>query len=133
MHIKHILLGMSIVSASMSFLGIKAVDSIQTIEVVNNSSKTMNITTNNTDSTLHIHQIIPSFTKSLALIHLTQIKSLQDMLFEAILNNSADEIRRSIQAGANVNLEKDGKRPLFWAVFFQRVNAIRCLIENGAV
>ena len=58
MHIKHILLGMSIVSASMSFLGIKAVDSIQTIEVVNNSSKTMNITTNNTDSTLHIHQTI---------------------------------------------------------------------------
>ena len=40
------------------------------------------------------------------------------MLFEAILNNSADEIRRSIQAGANVNLEKDRKRPLFWAVFF---------------
>lgn len=107
-------------------------DNIQTIEVVNNSAQLLNIAANNNDRSLHINQTISAFTKSLIVIQITQLKTLQDRLFEAILNNSYSEVRQAIREGADVNQEKDGKSPLLWAVLFQRTNAAKCLINHGA-
>jgi hypothetical protein len=108
-------------------------DSVQTIDVLNDSSQVLHISANNADRSLSLIHNVPAYAKSLVVIKVTQLKSLQDMLFEAILNDSPAQIKHAIQAGANVNAEKEGKRPLLWAITFHRTNAVRCLLENGAI
>lgn len=56
----------------------------------------------------------------------------QDMLHKAILNNSIEEMRQAINAGADVNRQHNGKSPLFWAVILKRSNTIEYLLECGA-
>ena len=129
MSIKRIFLAITLVA---SYQSVNA-DSLQTIDVLNNSSQVLNLSANNADRSLCLTQIVPAYAKSLVVVQITQLRSLQDMLFEGILNDSPSEIRRAIQAGANVNLEKEGKRPLLWAVTFHRMNAVRCLLEQGAI
>ena len=47
------------------------------------------------------------------------------MLHDAILNDSAEDIRQAVQSGANVNLGKDGKAPLLWAVLLKRSTQLK--------
>lgn len=61
-----------------------------------------------------------------------RFSSPQDMLHQAILNDSADEIKHALQAGANVNLGKNGKSPLLSAILLKRSKAVGALLELGA-
>lgn len=56
----------------------------------------------------------------------------QNLLHKAILNDSAEEVRSAVLAGANVNAGKDGKAPLIVAVALKRSRAIDELINCGA-
>jgi len=56
----------------------------------------------------------------------------QDRLHKAILNNSAEEIKLAINAGADINLEKDGKYPLLLALLLKRYTALESLLGAGA-
>jgi hypothetical protein len=122
----------SSISAFLSFISINA-DTTQTIDILNNSNQQLQISANNTDHSLKINHTVPAYAKSLIIVKVTYLKSLQDTLFEAILNDSPEEIKAAIQAGANVNIEKEGKRPLMWAVAFHRTKAAQCLLEHGAI
>jgi ankyrin repeat protein len=61
-----------------------------------------------------------------------EIKTPLLMLHEAILNDSAEEIRNAIQVGADINLGKDGKAPLWWAILNDKYTAVKTLLEFGA-
>lgn len=119
-------------TSAFVFVNAITADSIQTIDTLNNSNQLLHLSANNADRTLCLNHTVPAFAKSLIIVQVTQLRALQDMLFEGILNDSSEQIRRAIQAGANVNLEREGKRPLLWAVTFHRMNAVRCLLELGA-
>ena len=56
----------------------------------------------------------------------------QEMLHRAILADSAEDIHHAVEAGANVNQEREGKSPLLNAVMLKRSNAIEVLLETGA-
>jgi len=58
--------------------------------------------------------------------------SPQEMLYNALLNNSEDEIRMAVKAGAHVNSSIHGKTPLFIAVALAHLNAVKYLLECGA-
>jgi len=81
---------------------------------------------NNTNHSLDINFTLPEQT-----VALIQLKKLE-VLFSAILNDSAEEIRAAVHAGADVNQEKDGKSPLLLAILLKRHNAVETLLQLGA-
>ncbi|MDR3549994.1 MAG: ankyrin repeat domain-containing protein [Candidatus Babeliales bacterium] len=61
----------------------------------------------------------------------------KNMLYRAILNDSADDVKHAINAGADPNIqylsqEESTMSPLGWAVFLAKPNAVRALLECGA-
>jgi len=60
-------------------------------------------------------------------------QELQDLLHKAILANSTQDIMQVVQAGADVNLFKDGKAPLVWATILKKYNAVEVLKKCGAI
>lgn len=84
---------------------------------------------NNTDQSLCLDVVIPEYSR--ADIKFTKLGS-QDALYKAILDNSVSQIRAAIQAGANVNLPKNGKSPLFTAVLMKNGVIIEELLKHGA-
>jgi len=54
------------------------------------------------------------------------------MLFAAILNDSASEVRQAILCGADVNIGRDGKAPILWAVLLKKGQAVEELVKCGA-
>lgn len=52
-----------------------------------------------------------------------------DRLYKGILNDSAEEIKQSIQAGANINQVKDGKPLIVLAILLKKSNAVKALLE----
>lgn len=105
---------------------------VQSIEVVNNSDQSLNVNASSIAQSLKLSYSVPSRAHSLIVSQLTQLKSPQEMLFEAILNDSVSDIQKAIQLGANVNQGFNGKCPLIWAIAFEKFNSIKCLLENGA-
>ncbi len=91
----------------------------QTIEVVNSS-----------DATLTLEHGVPEYTK--AFIALKKIDPLQYQLNRAILNDSPEEIRAAVKAGANIHPTKIGKAPLLIAVLLRRTKAVDALLKCGA-
>lgn len=89
--------------------------------------------TNNSNKPYPVEMYIPEFTKALINIEFKKIKDPQDMLYKAILDDSADEVIQAIQAGADVNFEKDGRSPIFYAVLLRKSNVIEALIQHGAL
>jgi ankyrin repeat protein len=87
---------------------------------------------NGTDSSLNVDLTVPARAEALIRIRKIQVKFSQDILHKAILNNSIEEIRKAILAGADVNYIKDGKNPLFLAVALAQTNIVELLLENGA-
>ena len=85
---------------------------------------------NNTSNPLGLNLTVPEYTA--AVIQYTKIKSAQEMLHQAILDNSAEGIKKAVLAGADVNLGKDGKAPLLWAVLLKRHDAIDVLLSCKA-
>lgn len=120
---------------ALSYMGFCSAteQSTQAIEVVNNSDHAIRIAANSNEQMLHIAYEVPAHFHSLIVATLTKIQCPQDFLFAAIVNDSANEIRRAIQMGANINKEIDGKTPLLWAVLLKKYNAARCLMDLGAL
>ncbi len=63
---------------------------------------------------------------------LKEIYDTQELLYQAILKDSADDIRDAINAGADVSLERDGCPPIFQALILKKSNAVKELIEQGS-
>ena len=70
---------------------------------------------NNTNQLLSLNLTVPEYTA--AVITMTKLKSAQEMLHQAILDNSAEGIKKAVTAGADVNLYRDGKSPLLWQCY----------------
>lgn len=102
----------------------------RSIEVENDSNYQINITANTADLKLD-HQV-PANSKSKILIQVSSISGFENMLLNAIANNSVAQILNAINAGVNVNLTIFGKRPLEWAIFFNHRESIKCLVNYGA-
>lgn len=85
---------------------------------------------NNTDMTLNMEYPIPEYTK--AKLELTSLKSPQEMLYLAILNDSPKDIMLAIQAGADINLKENTKSPILFAISLKRVEAAKVLLQYGA-
>lgn len=89
---------------------------------------------NNTKLPLRVDYELPIYSR--ADTQITPIKSqqeLQDLLYEAILTNSTQEIMEVIRAGADVNLFRDGKAPLKWAIDLKKLNSAEVLKRCGAI
>jgi len=89
---------------------------------------------NNSKTSVHVNYDLPIYSR--ADTKIKPIKSqqeLQDLLYEAILTNSTQEIIQVIKAGADVNLFKDGKAPLMWATILKKFNSVDTLKRCGAI
>jgi DNA helicase HerA-like ATPase len=125
---KHIL----IVALFSSFAAINAGSKKQTVDVVNDSEQALQITMNSADQSFHFTQAIPAYTRALIIAQLINLKSVQNLLLEAIVSDSVQGIQEAIRLGANVNQEIGGQRPLVFAVALGKINAVKCLILCGA-
>ena len=63
---------------------------------------------------------IPSF--------VSQCGSDEELLYQSIINGSVEYMRHAIQNGANINLIKNGKTFIFWAIIFQQKEPVEALI-----
>lgn len=105
----------------ISFSG--AIHTVETMRVINN-----------TDQPLHIDYELPIYNRADTEIRpILSQQELQDLLHEAILSNSANEIMKVVKAGANVNFFKDGKTPLKWATDLKKLNSAEVLKRCGAI
>jgi ankyrin repeat protein len=89
---------------------------------------------NNSNAPVNVEYGIPIYSR--ADTEVKAIKSqqeLQDLLHEAILTNSTQEIMQVVRAGADVNLFKDGKTPLRWATLLKKFNSVDVLKRCGAL
>ncbi|MDR3549991.1 MAG: hypothetical protein P4L31_01130 [Candidatus Babeliales bacterium] len=86
---------------------------------------------NNTDQSLRLNIAVAEYSQ--AHIEIKKINDLQEALHKAILNDSAMEIRSAVQAGANVNMTKNGKLPLLWSILLNHYNAADVLLQLGAI
>ncbi len=104
----------------------------QIIDVVNNSEQSLQLNAHNADQTLKIDHNIAAYTKSCITVQMVKLKSLQDMLFDGIVENSSEKIKLAVKCGAMVNRPIDGQKPLLWAILLEKPNAAKSLVENGA-
>ncbi len=93
-------------------------DIIESVHIVNDS-----------DQSLRADIGIPAHNRADILI--TKMNDIQDALYKAILNDSVVEIKKAVQAGADINKRKDNKPLLLWAILLNRYNAIAELIQLG--
>ncbi|MDR3549992.1 MAG: hypothetical protein P4L31_01135 [Candidatus Babeliales bacterium] len=116
---------------TLSFVRANA-DSVQSIEVLNDSAQFIKWAANNADNSFVVSQLVPAYSKAFVIAQVTQLSVVQDRLFAGIFRNSPEEIKQAITAGANVNKAREGKSPLAWALSFNMVNAAACLLQYGA-
>ena len=108
-------------------------DTLQSIQVINKSEHSMHIAANSNAHSLCIDYSVPANTHWSLVSQLMNVKSPQEMLFNAILNDSTIEIRQAIQAGANINQAIDGKSPIVLAFLTNRFEALKYLLQCGAI
>lgn len=101
-------------------------EEMQCIDVTNNSSQNLTITAKD-DSLLKIESKVPAYTKWQMISKLTKIKSAQDLLFDAIVNDSPEEIKKAILASANIQDKINGQSPMMWAISLKKYNALQML------
>ncbi len=116
---------------TLSFVGVNA-DSVQSIDVLNNSAQVFNLAANNADNSFTVGLKIPAYAKAFVISQITELNVLQDKLFAGIFRDSTVEVEQAIAAGADVNKSREGKTPLVWALSFGMVNAAACLLQYGA-
>jgi len=78
-----------------------------------------------------VEEINKTYVPYKSITSLRKCKSSLDMLHRAILNNSKDDIKLSIQSGANIDRGKGSKAPIFWAITFKKTEAVEYLLECG--
>lgn len=101
------------------------------IEIENDCNYPMHILANSADLKIEHHVVANSHSKITAVV--TPIPNMQGILLNAITNNSVQQIIHAIHAGANVNLEINGKKPLEWAMLLGHIKSIKCLVAYGAI
>jgi len=104
----------------------------QTIDIVNDSDQSLQISTNNANKTFQLTQTVPAYTRALIIAQLINLKSAQNLLLEAILNDSVKGIQEAVRQGANINQEIGGQRPLVFAVALEKMHAVKYLVLCGA-
>ena len=125
----------SFLLAAISSLVVAGNDSAQTtqiIDVVNNSEQSLQLNAQNADKTLKIDHNVAAYTKSCITVQMIKLKSLQDMLFDGIVEDSYEKIKLALKCGAMVNRPIDGKNPLLWAILLEKSNVAKILVESGA-
>ncbi len=89
---------------------------------------------NNSNAPVHVDYDLPIYSRADTTVKpIKSQQELQDLLHEAIITNSTQEIMQVIKAGADVNLFKDGKAPLMWATILKKFNSAEVLKKCGAV
>ncbi len=76
--------------------------------------------------------VVPTNTKATITTELERLESSNNNLHQAIMHDSAEEVRRVVREGANVNQLKDGKAPIWWAMLLRKANAVDALLDCGA-
>jgi ankyrin repeat protein len=87
---------------------------------------------NDADGELGVDLTIPARVEALIQLKKLHDKKAKDMLHKAILNNSAEDVRKAAQAGADIDNDKGGKAPLLLALSLQCYVAFSELIKLGA-
>lgn len=85
---------------------------------------------NNGQQQLQVTHKVPEYAQ--ANVEMVRLPEPQIMLHEGILNNSTQEILDAVKLGANVNLDIDGKLPIFIAMAAKKMNAVEVLKRCGA-
>ena len=129
MQAKYIFLMNLLLSATTGF----AINQKQTIDITNDSNQSLHVSANSADQSFQIVQTVPAYTRALIISQLIHLKSSQNLLLEAIMNDSVRGIQEAIRMGANINQEIGGQRPLVFAIALEKINAVRYLITCGAV
>lgn len=113
-----------LVLSSIVLLNVKANDDKSYVDVINSTDQSIRVKGSFFDIT------VPEFSKML--LQLSKLNLPQNMLHEGIMNNSAEDIKRAVKLGANVNEDKDGNSPILWAILLKRDNAVEALLQCGA-
>jgi len=129
MQIKHVFLTILSFVSTFGFAG----NQKQTIDVVNDTNQSLQISANNADQTFRVAQTVPAYTRAIIIAQLVNLKSVQNLLLEAIINDSVNGIQEALRLGANVNQEIGGQRPLIFAIALEKINAVKYLIACGAI
>lgn len=129
MQFKHVFLSILSLSSVLAF----AKNEKQKIDIVNDTDQSLHISANNANQTFRVTQTVPAYTRALIIAQLVNLKSAQNSLLEAIMNDSVKGIQEAIRLGADVNQEIGGQRPLVFAVALEKINAVKYLILCGAV
>lgn len=103
----------------------------QSLDIDNNSAQQINITANSVG--LQINHQVPAYSHSRIIASITSLNNPNDMLLRAIIANSSTEIIDAIRTGANVNHRISGKTPLEWAIFLDKLVAVKTLVLYGAI
>lgn len=115
----------------MSGLVVFSLDcSYRKLDVENDSAYEMHIHAKTDD--IDIDHQVPSRSHSIISVNVKAIPEAQELLFDAIVQNSAKQVLCAIIAGANVNKKINDKKPLEWAVILKSFNVIKWLVEYGA-
>ena len=101
------------------------------VDVENDSAYPMHIVAKSAD--INIDHQVPSHSHSTISVHVRAIPGAQELLFNAIVQNSAKQVLCALIAGADVNKEINGKKPLEWAVALKRFSVMKWLVEYGAI
>lgn len=128
MKTKHIFLAMVAFAATACF----AQNQKQTIDVTNDTNQVLHFAANTADQNFKVSQTVPAYTRAIIIAQLVNLKSVQNMLLEAILNDSVAGIQEAVRKGANINQEIGGQRPLIFAIALEKIGAVKCLVALGA-
>lgn len=101
------------------------------IDVANDTAQALVLSAAAKDG-FRLEHTVPAHMRLQAVIKLVELTRAQEMLFEAILQNSAHGVAAAVKAGVNVNAEINGQKPLFWAMSLAKTDAVRCLLNCGA-
>jgi hypothetical protein len=129
---KHMFLMSLLLGATAAFADKTVGNKKQTIDITNDSEQSLLVSANSADQSFRVTQTVPAYTRALIIAQLINLKSSQNLLLEAIMNDSVRGIQEAVRLGANVNQEIAGQRPLVFAVALEKINAVKCLIACGA-
>jgi hypothetical protein len=101
------LIYLTALASSTAGLTLANQQTVQSIDVVNNSNQPVHLYANCPAHSLIVNHTIPIFANYSILSTLTNLKAPQEMLCIAIINNSIHQIRQAISAGADVNQGKE--------------------------
>jgi len=105
---------------------------VQSVDVVNNSNQPIYLYANCPSHALVINNNIPSYTTYRLVSVMTGLKTALETLHVAILNDSEAQLKEAIAFGADINKLIDGRTPLTLALMLGHLNVAKYLLILGA-